>query len=440
MHYPDKENIFQIALLVVFGFFAVTGVLFLAFFRGQGTAAPITSQVVVWGPPFYGNAFTQSLREAGDDNPVFKNITYVVKNPATLYGDLLEAIASGRSPDLVILNSTGVLSLRNKLFPIPFSALPKSVYEETYIDGAKVFMLNDGIYAYPLLVDPLVLYWNKHLFANAAIPSAPRDWESFVQLVPKLSMITDGANLTQSAVAFGEFDNVLHAKEIVSTLFMQLGYSIVAQRDRGFYSDLTETKENARAESALTFYTAFSSPVRRNYYSWNKTFDRSREAFAANRVAMYGGFVSEERLLGEINPNLNYGMAVWPQSSNSYFSVTYGNFHGVGVLRSSRNPQDAMIAANLLSGHQFTSILSKNSLLPPVRKSSLALENQTDPHHRVKVQSAIISKSWLEPAPKSSTERIFQTAINNVVAGSRSPSAAVQAMRAELEALLRDYN
>ena len=236
------------------------------------------------------------------DNESFKLVSYVEKNPLTLYGDLLEAIATGNSPDLVLMNSSGLLPLRNKLYPISFQTFPLQNFRDTYVEGGDIFVLNDGIYALPLYVDPLVLYWNKDIFTKEAIAQVPKDWDTFVQLVPRLSKIIGGSDLVQSGIAFGEYDNVLHAKEIVSALLMQTGVSIVSQSSVGsFVSDISGGNSSLKPSLALTFYTSFSNPIK-TVYSWNKTFDRSREAFAANKVAMYAGFVSEETSLVRNKP------------------------------------------------------------------------------------------------------------------------------------------
>jgi ABC-type glycerol-3-phosphate transport system substrate-binding protein len=154
------------------------------------------------------------------------------------------------------------------------------------------------VYAIPVLVDPLVFYWNRDLFTNEAIAQVPKDWDTFVKLVPRLSHIENGAKLTQSAVSFGEYDNVLHAKEILSALLMQTGVSMVSESDDNFVSDFAISyNSNLNPNLALKFYTSFSNPIK-TVYSWNKTFDRSLEEFAANKIAMYPGFVSEKKNTG----------------------------------------------------------------------------------------------------------------------------------------------
>ena len=397
----NSQNVFQIGLLVIFGVMAVVGVIALAMNKNSNNGESIESPVVIWGPPLMDRAMYTVLDVLKKNDESFGKVSYVEKNPNTIYGDLLEAIATGNSPDLVLMNSSGLLPLKNKLYPISFETMPLQNFYDTYVAGSSVFVLSDGIYALPLFVDPLVLYWNRDIFTKAAIAQVPQDWDTFVQLVPRLSTIVGGADLVQSGVAFGEYDNVLHAKEILSALMMQTGVSMVVQGDNDhFTSDISSSVDTTKSAVALRFYTSFSNPVK-TVYSWNKTFDRSREAFAANKVAMYAGFVSEEAVLTEINPNLNFGMAILPQSTNTHKSLTYGKFYGIAVLRASRNPQTALAIARILSDGSIAKMLAQEAGLPSARRDVLTEVNGTDPFGHTKNQSAIMSRSWIEPAPQS---------------------------------------
>lgn len=435
----QKLNFFQTGLLILFGLMAVAGVFVLATNKNESANKKISVPIVIWGPLFGSQAVQSVLNDIKKEDDSFEKVSYVEKNPLTIYGDILEAIVSGNSPDLVIMNSSGLLPLKNKLYPISFETIPLSSFKSTYVDGADIFVLPDAVYAIPIFVDPLVLYWNKNIFATEAVAQVPTDWETFNLLVPRFSTIIGGADLVQSAVSFGEYDNVLHAKEILSALLMQTGSSIVFQNNNKFSSSISNGLEDKKPALALSFYTSFSNP-NRTVYSWNKTFDRSREAFAGNKVAMYAGFVGEEKTLLEINPNLNYAIAVLPQIKSSNFSVTYGNFYGIGVLKSSQNPAVALYVAQVLTTKNNAKTLSKNIGLPSTRRDVLTEPDVTDPYGHVKTQSAIIAKGWLEPAPQSEVASLFQRMINNVVAGTVSAEKAVTQASQDLEVLLEKYN
>lgn len=440
----DKLRFFQFGILILFGILAFIGVVVIATNTKEKSGTELRTSVVIWGPPLGEYSMNTFLEIQKQSDSFFEKVIFVEKNPATLHGDLLEAIATGKSPDLVILTPSELLPLKNKLYPIPFETIPLATFRNDYVEGAEIFILPDAIYALPLLIDPLVLYWNRDLYAAEGVVQVPKDWDTFVQITPRFSTIVGAGDLVQSAIAFGEYDNVLHAKEILSALYMQTGAKMVRQGDAGqkFYSDLNSvaaTGEYNTYALALQFFTSFSNPNKK-VYSWNKTFDRSREAFAANKVAMYIGFVSEQKVLSAINPNLNFDAALMPQLKNAHFSATYGNFYAIGVLKASRNQAEALYVAQVLANSANAKVLSELSGLPSARRGVLALQDVTDPLSNIKLQSALMARAWLEPAPQSEVSDFFRQAINDVVSGKNGPEAGTTQIAIDLNVLLEEYN
>jgi ABC-type glycerol-3-phosphate transport system substrate-binding protein len=278
------------------------------------------------------------------------------------------------------------------------------------------------------------LYWNKDLFRNAGVVKVPADWESFVSVVPKLSILNESADITQSAIAFGEYQNVLNAKEILSALILQTGSKIV--KKQGFFiSDLISENQENNPTLALKFYMDFSNPVK-NVYSWNKTFDRSREAFAANKVAMYAGFISEQEAIDALNPNLNYGIAVWPQSVRTSNKATYGRFLGVAILKNSRDPGAAYAAAAALASPDNVAVLSRATGMPAAQRN-LLVEVPSDPFMSVGIQSARIAQTWLEPDAYQ-TDTFIKRAIESVSDGESSEDS-IEILHEDLSAALSRY-
>lgn len=434
------KHVFQLVLLGLFAVAAVLGVIFLATTPDEKEvgAVPI-AQITIWGPPFTAGSMQSLINALKKEHGALSKTKYVEKNPFTMYGDLIEAIAVGKGPDLILLDSSGLLPLKNKIYPISFEVYPLRQYRDTFVEGSELFVLDDGIYALPLVVDPLVLYWNRDLFTNAVVAQVPKEWATFVQIVPRLSVIQDGADLTQSAIAFGEYENVMHAKEILSALFMQTGSELVTVRNGKFIADLRSGRESGTDPLlAMQFYTDFSNPLK-VVYSWNKTFTRSREAFAANKVAMYAGPASEVPLLVEINPNLNFDISVWPQSVTGKNRLTYGHFYGMAIVRSSANIAAAYQVAQILTSAGAAAEVTAVTGLPTVRRDMLSAAPE-DPFASVIAQSAMISRSWLEPAGHGVIDDIFSRLVNNIVAGNKTIEKALSSVDNELNVLLEEYN
>ncbi len=435
----EKLQFFQYGILILFGVFALIGLIFIATKKNPAGQTEILSQVVVWGPSFGEKAFQSLIEKERNTNKSFEKVMYVEKDPATLYGELLEAIATGNGPDLVILDSSLLLPLKNKIQPIPFESFPLASYKSAFVDGAEIFLFSDGVYALPLFVDPLVLYWNRDLFTKNGIADVPKEWDSFVQIVPRLSKIVSGSTLQESAISFGEYDNVLHAKDILSALYLQAGASIVVKNSGTdqLTVDLASSNISSKTAQAIKFYTSFSNP-KGIVYSWNKTFDRSREVFAANKLAMYAGLISEYSSIANSNPNLNFEPALFPQITNTVSNRTYGKFYGIAMLKSSKNMAQAYKVASFFVSKSASEYLTEKSNLPSVRRDILTQANADDPTALIKTQSALMARGWLEP-DQSEVETLFRRAINNTVSGITTPEMGNGQLAADIEELLEDY-
>jgi ABC-type glycerol-3-phosphate transport system substrate-binding protein len=437
----NKQTIFQIILLSIFGLIAVGSVLVLANYNARSTKSAPVVPVTIWGPTFGAINPNLMVRELADKDARFQKVTYVEKHPQTLYSEVLEAIATGRGPDMVILDQQSLLPLKNKLQVIPYERYPLRDFKDRFIESTEVFAQPEGIYAFPIAVDPLILFWNRNLFTNAVVAQVPTNWDSFVRLVPRLSVIERGADLRQSAIAFGEYENVMHAKEILSALMFQLNNPIVGISNGRYVSKLTVPDGESRLDPvrAVSFYTDFANPVK-GVYSWNKTFARSREAFSSNKVAMYAGFASEIPILYKINPNLNFDIAVWPQSTVSTNQATYARVYGIAILATSAKKERAFTVIQALT--EYNSALKWGSLtqLPSARRDILSTTPPNDPYAEIIARSAIISRTWPEPSGGGRTDEVFRTLINDIVSGKKSVSSALSTAHADINALLAEYN
>jgi maltose-binding protein MalE len=359
-------------------------------------------------------------------NSAFDDVSYVQKKPATYNAELLNAMASGSGPDLFLVSQDQVYSFQNKITPIPYSAVSQAQFINSFIDEGQLFLTSSGALALPFSIDPLVMYWNRGLYATAGIASAPVYWNDFLTIAPKITSLDASSNVRQAAVALGTWQNVDNAKAILSTLFMQAGDSITALNASGStVSVFGATPMNAPtnpAESALRFYTEFADPSKTSY-SWNSSLAQSSDAFASGDLATYFGFASEYAALAARNPNLSFGVSVLPQLQGNSTHSTFGNMEGVAISRTAANPNGALAVAEALTGQQAISLLVQAVALPPVRRD-VSINTANNAPMQVFVESSLIAHAWLDPAP-AQTDTIFKTMVNEVLSGASAPAAAV---------------
>jgi len=421
---------FQLFLRGLFAFFAVVALILFINLKPGGNSAnnPFGEQVIVWGP-FSDTVVNNWLSQISDENELFSVVQYVQVPLEQFAGQFVNEIAEGRSPDLVMLPHTELVNQRSKLWPIPYDTVGFSIRDirDNYIDGAEIFALSDGLYGLPFLVDPLLMYWNRDLFASAGLAQPPQSWEAVVgDVASRLTKTRAGSrDFTQSALAFGEYANARNASAVLSLLLMQSGSQLVLESANGYDVALNKAINNGRPPfvASLQFYADFANADKPRY-SWNSSQQEDRSAFLASTLAMYFGFASEASALRERNPNLNFDVALPPQGGDDATHRTYGQFYSLVIPRAaSKNSQGAFNAARLMANPQNSLNLAFAVNHAPVHRGALSA-GAPDPYRKVAFDAALVARGWLSPEP-AATEQVWQTMIEDVTRGRASVSKAV---------------
>jgi ABC-type glycerol-3-phosphate transport system substrate-binding protein len=433
----QKTSNFQIIILLVFGFFIILSVILFATSKVKQSTDVTVTPVVMWGTVSGStvDAFLRALLEKEKDS---LKITYIEKDPRNFQQNLIEAIADGAGPDIVILPQDMVLKNINKFTVLPYESYPLRNFKDQFVDAGSVYLNTEGVMALPFIIDPMVMYWNKTQFVNAGIINPPVDWTEFSKVVSKLTNKDSNFNVLHSGTALGEYQNIDHAKDILSMLFMQAGVPIVAKNNKGGYeSALLNNTENKQslADFALTFYTDFANPSKDNY-SWNKSLNSSLTSFIAGDTSTYFGFASELPSISLKNPNLNFDVAKVPQvavgdSKKSVFAKIYG----LAVLKSSKNQTSAFTQIFKLVSKDSIVELSTLTNLPPVRKDAL-VGSATDLYMKTFYDSALIADTWMDP-DSSATEFVFKNMIESVIIGKNNSDIAISKADGEIENIIR---
>ncbi len=423
---------FQIALIGIFIFFIIAGMLTFASFGGLGGGAAVYP-VLIWG----------NLPQSTVDELIKKSgasARYVEKDEATFESGFIDALAGGKGPDIILLPQNLILKQKSKIFPIPEASYSSRTFKDTFIQEGEIYLTADGALGLPFVVDPLVLYWNRDIFSSEGLASPPAYWGDIYNIIGKLTKKNQSSIITRSGLAFGEYDNVNHAKDILTTLILQTGNRMVEYDNRNMPHSTLSVKGNqtiSPAEAALSFYTGFADPLK-TQYSWNKSLPSSREYFLSGDLAMYFGFASEYNTIAQKNPNLNFDVALVPQSQDAKAAATFGNMWALSVVNNSPHKADAITTIGILTGKNSISELSKAILLPPVRRDLLS-EKAGNPALDLFFKAALQSKAWLDPNA-AETEDLFQSMIESVTSGRDLLSEAVTSANRGLQELLQKYD
>lgn len=392
--------------------------------------------VVVWGAVPKA-AFDALVNDLGAGNSNYTGVSYQQVSSAQLIPLLVQSIASGKSPDLVMLPEEYLVGNTAKIQPISYSVsgLSRREFQNTFIQAGENFLGANGVYGIPFTVDPMVMYWNRSFFAEAGIANPPAYWDELADMAPKLTKANKNGTLTRSAVAFGGWDNVTHAKEILLSLMYQLGNPVVTSSGGAYQSVLSSANGGATlpADSALSFYTDFANPGKANY-SWNSSEPYSRDAFVGGELAIYFGQASELASIRAANPNLNFDVAPMPAirggNSGAYAKVT-----ALSIPRGAANPSGALAVAQAFTT-QASQVTLSNVLGTPSVRRDVSPGNAADPYMVIFRNASLTGFSFLDPDP-SASDSILKRMVENVTSGRSQVSAATASANQDLSALLQ---
>lgn len=393
-----KLRPFEIFLVTTFAILGVLAVVMLSLFKPaeDPQTMVISGPVLIWGV-LPEEPIRDALNEMTKTEPSLSKVTYKYVPPERFNEEFVTALADRKNPDIVLLPHEELVTQRTRLAPYTYEQVSLRDYRDRYIDGAEIFALRDGVYAVPIAVDPLVLYWNRTLVGNAGFLQPPASWEELGNTVlPALTTRDFDRTVRQSAVAMGEADNVQNIVPILSMLALQAGSQFVTETETEYQIQIDEAQNRVTPfTSALEFYMRFSDPTN-SYYSWNRAQPNDRESFTRETLALYFGLASEGKELLERNPNLDFDVAEVPKGASVQLRRTYGRFYGLSIVRNASNPQAAYGAMNLLSSPEIGAQLAQAFAMAPATRQGLAA-GTTDLFGQVAYKAAPVARGWLAP-------------------------------------------
>lgn len=422
-----KLRPFELALVIIF---IVLGLAALALLSGydrkpsspEGIA--ITGSVQIWGT-MPGSGMADMIDALAGQYESYQDVKYSYIPPADFEETLVNALADGVGPDLVLMSHEHLVDMRRRIAPYDYETVPLRDIRDSYVEGAQVFALSDGLYALPIAVDPIVIYWNRDVLATNGFLAPPRTWEELlnVQFEPLIER-DFSRNINRAVVAMGEFTNVRNALGIMSMLLIQGGTAGVTDSERGYEIRLQESLAGTSnpLRAAVDFYTRFSQPAN-SLYSWNRSLPQDRSAFVSEDLAFYFGYASEARVIEQLNPNLNFDIAEVPQGGVASVRRTYAQFYGLSILRSTDNANGAYAVMTQLNDPQRAATIAIDSGLAPASRQAIAA-GSNDTYGRVAFASAGIAYGWLSPTP-TQTQQVFGVMTSDINENRRSLDQAI---------------
>ncbi|MEX0877749.1 MAG: extracellular solute-binding protein [Candidatus Spechtbacterales bacterium] len=413
-----------------------------------GGVDPIT--LTIWDPLDNEEAYGDIIVAYRAQNPhvtiEYRNVRIEEsgQDPAKTYRDrITEALASGEGPDIYLIENTWLRMEKSRLTPLS-PPVSESIYvapDTTGLNIAEIigeypdivrfdFTREEGgdtrIYALPLFIDTLALYYNTDYFNSHNILNSPGTWEKFVDYARRITVRSDGGEIQLSGAALGAADthgvirggdNISNAVDILTLLMLQAGAVMNDQFGRVAFDDPVKRdgQNHYPARDAFTFYTSFADPSSENY-TWDPDGFFNVDAFSNGTAAMMLNYSNHIATIKDKNPNLNFKIGLAPQPADRFDKVNYGSYWGLAVARVSENPETAWDFVRFAAQEENV----KNYLLktnkPPALKS-LIDDLQNNPEMRVFANQILTARSWAQTNPFE-VENILIEAIHEVLEGS----------------------
>jgi len=392
------------------------------------------------------------IKAYGERQPGVKVVYKKYDNRENYESLLINEIAEGEGPDIFYLHNNWLPRHVKKLVPLESETLTPETFSAAFVDVASDDLIQadprDGvsrIFALPLYVDSLALYYNKSQFEQA-VPERGRPaptWAELAQDAATLRRESADFDLLRGSIALGRGDNIATAPDIF--------YAMVLQSGTSFYDS---TGQQARFASgvqrAFEQFVAFAT-ASKSEYSWSKELV-SADLKQPELEAFLRGDVSAIMAYSDLFPRLenelknvksragsviqlrDIKVAPLPQfSEDEREHRTLASYDALAVSRTSKNPAIAWDFVQFATSKSSAQSYHDRTRRPAARRD-LIEDQKKEPFVDVFVSQV----GYAETVPvlsESSYSAILRAAFTQAADGQNARSALAEAQTAITELL-----
>jgi len=321
------------------------------------------------------------------------------------------SITGSPAPDIFRINNTWLSKYQNKLYPAPSNIVAiSSIQQDFYPTVINDFIGTDGqVYALPMEIDGLALYYNKQIFKQAGLIEPPATWDAVITTAKQLTKKDSNGVITQAGIALGTSKNIKHSADILSLLMLQNGADIINTTNNQM--NITDD----RAISSLEFYTDFVNV----HETWSEDLRSDLEMFYTGKLAMM--IAPSWTTFDILNSNSTIEFGLVPTPILGTTEIYYGHYWAEAVSANSARPDIAWDFIKFLNQEeQLKELYSNSSQIrafgEPYSRVSMASQLQNEPYVSAIMRMAPYFKSW-KKGEEAYVNESFDTAINSVVSG-----------------------
>jgi multiple sugar transport system substrate-binding protein len=411
-------------LIIIGGALVIVIVLIIIGFIKPKPQKPVTLEV--WGAFDEKEALQELIGDYQKANK-YVSINYEKKSFAEYEKELINAFAGDKGPDIWLIHNAWLPKHKDKIRELPVEFLAFRTFKEIFVDVVEKDLSEDNkIYALPLYVDTLALFYNRDFFNTAGIVSPPETWEELIDDLDELIKRNQWGGIERAGVALGTAENINRSTDILGLLMLQNGTEMIGENKKSATFDKAIYLEGQRyypGQDALRFYTDFSNPSKKNY-TWNRQMPYSLDAFAEGKVAIIFGYSHHISSIKAKAPYLNFSIASMPQIKDRQFDINYANYWAFTVSKKSRAADEAWRFILYLTGKRAAKKYLEKNRRPTARRDLLNWQKQ-DLEMEVFVNQVLTARNWYQ-IDSDAIETIFADDIQSVVLGSITVERAIK--------------
>jgi len=367
-------------------------------------------------------------------------------------GELLNALAEDRGPDIFLIHNTWTNKYLPKISSLPPSAqvayrvqkgrtITYELRQEPTISGrefkaqyadvvqndllrtlnvgtASTPNMQERLVGIPTNVDTMGMYYNKDILNVANIPTPPTTWTEFASQVPQLTQLDANGNIIQSAAGIGTADNIDRSTDLLTALMVQNGTEMADANGSPIFHQIPPALRDVRTEppsyQAVTFYTDFANPAKETY-TWNETMPNALDAFVQGQTAFYFGYAYDYDTIRSRAPKLNLGIAPLPQIAGNP-PKNIANYWYFAVSKKSQHQDVAWNFLNSLTNSDTLTQILASSHEPSAKKDLLTTQIE-DERVGVFASQVLTAFSWYRGSSPTQMEDALKELIRNIRSG-----------------------
>ena len=442
---------------------------------GNKSTTPTTAQgektIAVWGPFDDQDVFQPIMKDFMNQNKGYK-AEYKKIDFSQYDVESLLSLAAQKGPDIWLIPNDWLGRHLDKFLPLPDGLLKKNKKDATtnedyvkqnFVPVVADQVIKDGqVYALPMYMDTLALYYNKDIFRQktkeieksslsnqekqrlTALWEKPTDnWTDIIEQVKGLT-IKSGDNIQQAGIALGTSNNISRAEDILSLLMLQNGAQMVSPDQITATFNLPGNSQTGQtvypAQTALDFYTSFANSSSPNY-SWNGALPNSFDYFTQGKVAMMIDYGYRTNEIQQKAPTLNFKTQALPQIKGASQPIDYPYYLVAGVTKSSSNQELAwQLVKDLTTGSANSSYLSASQRLSAKKpQEEVPMAKRSESSNPFKFQGAT-AKTWYKGRYPQEVDMVMGKMIDRVTVEKMAVNTAVEEAAQKITELLRKGN